>query len=107
MWVYYILTVSIGTAQTVINAIPNLSRLREIPVCFASLAICQRGDVRLVGRTSHSGRVEICFSETWGTVCSNRLSTADANVVCRQVGFSRHSEFIAYMYHFVVSQYSH
>jgi len=56
--------------------------------------VCQPGDIQLVGGTSHSGRVEICFSETWGTVCDSMWGATDANVVCRQLGFSRHSEFI-------------
>ena len=57
-------------------------------------ALCQHGNVRLAnGPTSYSGRVEICFSETWGTVCNNMWGASDASVVCRQLGFSRHSEF--------------
>ena len=65
-------------------------------LCIVPLlpAICQRGDIRLVGGTNHSGRVEICLSEAWGTVCDNMWGATDANVVCRQLGFSRHSKFI-------------
>ena len=59
-------------------------------------ALCQDGNVRLAnGPTSYSGRVEICFSETWGTVCNNMWGASDASVVCRQLGFSRHSTFIS------------
>ena len=35
------------------------------------------------------GRVEICFNETWGSICDNFWSSNDANVVCNQLGFSR------------------
>ena len=52
-------------------------------------ANCINGEVRLVGGSDpYEGRVEICVNEVWGTVCSNSWSTADANVVCRQLGYS-------------------
>ena len=52
--------------------------------------ICDDGQIRLSGgATELEGRVEICFNETWGTICDTLWSTTDATVVCSELGFSQ------------------
>ena len=51
-------------------------------------ATCLDGDVRLVdGNTNFSGLVEVCSNQRWGTVNGDGWSNADAQVVCKQLGY--------------------
>ena len=48
----------------------------------------EEGDVRLTsGLSIYEGRVEVCKSGEWGTICNYNWNNPEALVVCRQLGF--------------------
>lgn len=57
---------------------------------------CLGMDIRLVGGNLPSqGRVEVARDGVWGTICDNKWSQYDANVVCQQLGFGKGSIHIS------------
>ena len=60
-----------------------------------SIAPCTTGLRLAGGNIANEGRVEICMNNQWGTVCDDYWGSADATVVCRQLGYSPQGETIA------------
>ena len=71
---------------------------RILRTLFLRLIACGTGDLRLTGGSyANQGRVEVCSSGAWGTVCDDFWSSVDARVACVQLGFSRNSKSNLYM----------
>ena len=61
----------------------------QLLFCVLHTAPCTTGQLRLAGgNIENEGRVEICVDNVWGTVCLDSWGSADATVVCRQLGYS-------------------
>ena len=70
-------------------------------MCFVICIACANGDVRLMNGSEHTstlgiGRVEICYNNSYWSVCDDRWDILDAGVVCRQLDARSSSEIQKY-----------
>ena len=63
--------------------------------------ICQNGELRLVdGANEFEGRLELCWNETWGSICDGFWTEFESDVACRQLGYQPFDAVPFYNAHF-------
>ena len=56
---------------------------------MSALLGCTQGKLRLVnGKSKNEGTIEICYDGLWGLISDSYWSDSDAEVVCRQLGYT-------------------
>ena len=71
--------------------------LTSVSYILSPTSGCVNGAVRLKNGSQPSfreGRVELCFNNTFGTVCDVKWDVLEARVVCGQLGFNASGKFV-------------
>lgn len=81
------------SAKSTVTAIGEfmscICEANKLTLFIASACYKHQGDIRLVnGSNKYEGRVELCDSGEWKSVCLFGWSRQEAMVACRQLGFS-------------------
>ena len=78
-----------STAEQVLNILSHNNNNNNMILHILPALQCEEGDLRLTGSSAiNQGTVEICKNEIWGTICYSNWGQSEANVACRQLGFS-------------------
>ena len=63
---------------------------------------CEEGDLRVVGGTANSGRVEVCILEQWQSPCVREWIAENTRVVCRQLGYASSGKYLHMIQHYTI-----
>ncbi len=65
--------------------------------CLHAHAGQSSGDLRLIDLSGSaggsSGRLEVYYSGEWGTVCDDSFGSDDAEVACRELGYTGYTSY--------------
>jgi len=78
----------VGSLMLITDKHRGFVRDNLVEAICSNIAKAADGSLRLLDGTLHTGRLEICISEEWATVCSNSWTAFNTRVACRKLGFS-------------------